>query len=156
MESVRAAVGNEFPVLLKLGSFDGKEGGLTLKESLKLRIWLERWGLDAIEISGGIGAGNSPKGMKAGDDEAPFLNQARVFTRALSIPVITVNGYRSLAVMGKALQDGDADLIAMSRPLIREPGLAAALEAGEKETADCLSRNRCLKIADAGLACLAK
>lgn len=153
---IRAAVGDAMPVMIKLGAFDGDAGGLTLEEGLQVGRWFAEWGGDAIEVSGGINAASSAMRIKAGKNEAPFLDKAAAFKHALSIPVITVNGYRSLAFMEKVLASGKADMIALCRPFIREPDLALALVQGTKTTADCISCNRCFKTADTGLRCPAK
>ena len=53
--AVRAAVGPDFPVTVKLGMADSmEEGGLQLEESLDRAVALEDAGVDAIEVSVGI------------------------------------------------------------------------------------------------------
>ena len=39
------------------------------------------------------------------------------------MPVMLVGGHRTPEVMAKLVEDGVADFISLSRPLIREPGL---------------------------------
>ncbi len=53
--AVRAAVGDDFPVLVKLNAHDGVRGGLDEETSLRVGKRLETWGVDAIEVSAGIG-----------------------------------------------------------------------------------------------------
>jgi 2,4-dienoyl-CoA reductase-like NADH-dependent reductase (Old Yellow Enzyme family) len=57
--------------------------------------------------------------------------------------VILVGGLRSRAVMDDVLAAGDADLLSLCRPLIREPDLPNRLEAGEATVAACISGGRC-------------
>jgi 2,4-dienoyl-CoA reductase-like NADH-dependent reductase (Old Yellow Enzyme family) len=45
---------------------------------------------------------------------------------------------------------GMADLISLSRPLIREPDLINRWQAGNREKAECLSDNQCFAPAIAG------
>jgi len=61
-----------------------------------------------------------------------------------SIPLAVVGGMRTVARMEEALQNGWADLISMSRPLIREPSLVRKIQEGEKDRVACVSCNRCL------------
>lgn len=151
---IRRRVGPDYPVLIKLGAFDKGEGGLTLEECVRVGTSLAAWGVDAIEVSGGIGAENAARGIVPGRNEGTFRACARAFKRAVALPVISVNGYRSLEVMEQVLRDGDADLIALCRPFIREPGLVRAFEAGAASAAGCISCNRCFMIREGALRCV--
>ncbi|MDB2383580.1 hypothetical protein N9W08_06160 [Porticoccaceae bacterium] len=51
--SVRAAVGPDFPVAVKLNSADFQKGGFAFEESLQVAQWLQEASIDLIEISGG-------------------------------------------------------------------------------------------------------
>jgi 2,4-dienoyl-CoA reductase-like NADH-dependent reductase (Old Yellow Enzyme family) len=53
--AVRAAVGDDYPLLVKLNAHDGQRGGLGLDESLQVAQRLEQGGVDGLEISAGIG-----------------------------------------------------------------------------------------------------
>jgi 2,4-dienoyl-CoA reductase-like NADH-dependent reductase (Old Yellow Enzyme family) len=73
----------------------------------------------------------------------------RPFARALKaaapgLPVILVGGLRSTAVMEEVLASGDADFLAMARPMVREPDLPRQIAAGRRGTVDCVSCNMCL------------
>jgi 2,4-dienoyl-CoA reductase-like NADH-dependent reductase (Old Yellow Enzyme family) len=48
--------------------------------------------------------------------------------------------------MEEIVSSGDADLVALSRPLIREPDLIASWAAEEERRATCISCNRCLDL----------
>jgi len=53
--AVRAAVGKDFPVTVKLNAHDGESGGLELEDGVRIGKRLEQWGCDAIEVSAGTG-----------------------------------------------------------------------------------------------------
>lgn len=53
--AVRAAVGDDYPLLVKLNAHDGVRGGLDEQTSLRVGKQLESLGVDAIEVSAGIG-----------------------------------------------------------------------------------------------------
>jgi 2,4-dienoyl-CoA reductase-like NADH-dependent reductase (Old Yellow Enzyme family) len=57
--------------------------------------------------------------------------------------VILVGGLRSRTVMDEVLAAGDADLLSLCRPLIREPDLPNRLQSGEATKAACISGGRC-------------
>jgi 2,4-dienoyl-CoA reductase-like NADH-dependent reductase (Old Yellow Enzyme family) len=52
---VRRAVGEDYPVTIKLNAHDGQRGGLDIETSLRIARRLEEWGIDAIEVSAGVG-----------------------------------------------------------------------------------------------------
>jgi 2,4-dienoyl-CoA reductase-like NADH-dependent reductase (Old Yellow Enzyme family) len=156
-QAVREQVGPDYPVLVKLGMMDGVEGGLMLEEGLQVVAALEGMGLDAVEISGGIGGGrdlNVRPAIRSEEDEAyfrPLARQARPVTR---LPIMLVGGFRSWRAMEAVLAAGDADFISLCRPLICEPDLPNRLRLGLQERSACISANRCWpEGTDEGIAC---
>lgn len=147
--SIRDSVGYDYPLLIKLNACDFVEGGLTLEESLRVAKRLETLGIDAIEVSGGI-VESEPElrpvrtGIDSPEKEAYFREFSREFKKILKIPIMLVGGIRSRSVAEDILQRQDADLISLSRPLIREPDLPKKWKKG-KEVADCISCNGCLR-----------
>jgi len=69
-----------------------------------------------------------------------------------------VGGIRSIEVAEELVGSATADCIALSRPLIREPGLIARWQQGDRRKAECVSCNQCSGAAlDAGgVRCVAK
>jgi 2,4-dienoyl-CoA reductase-like NADH-dependent reductase (Old Yellow Enzyme family) len=154
LEAVRAAVGKDFPILIKLNSEDFLEGGLTLDESVRIGEMLEKGGIDAIELSGGTffsGKLNpSRMGISTEKKEAYFREAAKMFKEKIRIPLILVGGNRSFQVAEKLVQEGYAEYISMSRPFIREPALIKRWASGDLRKAKCLSDNFCFKPAMEG------
>ncbi len=145
---VRDEVGLHHPVLIKMNGDDFLEHGLTPGGSLTIAQRLEALGIDAVEVSGGMfesGSKTAQLDILNQDQEAYFRETSRLFKKSLRVPVITVGGIRSRSVAEDVLQKGDADLVALSRPLIREPDLPNKFREG-KEKADCISCNGCLRI----------
>jgi len=140
--SIRDQVGDDYPLLVKLGMEEYVRDGLTLEDSVDIVRHLEDWGLSALEISGGIGRTSVRKDIFRPEDEAYFLDAARRARQATDLPIILVGGMRSKEVMERILEEGSADLVSMSRPLIREPDLPRRLREGQ-ERASCISCNRC-------------
>ncbi|MCG6553428.1 MAG: NADH:flavin oxidoreductase [Candidatus Magnetominusculus sp. LBB02] len=145
--AIRQQVGGDYLVLIKMNSSDHLCcGGLRPDESLRIAQRLEALGIDAMEVSGGMYESSlRPARTKIlhPQDEAYFKNASALFKMSLNIPVIVVGGIRSRAVAEEMLQQGYADLISMSRPLIREPDLPNKFKAG-KDKADCESCNACM------------
>lgn len=155
-QAVRAQVGPGYPVLIKLGLADFIPGGLPLEEGLAVVEQLADMGLDLVEISGGAGAGNARERIRRPEDEGYFLPWAREARRRTDLPLALVGGFRSLAVMQGVLDEGAADLISLSRPLIREPDFPLKLARGESVRAACISCNLCSKNNQEPTRCWAK
>jgi 2,4-dienoyl-CoA reductase-like NADH-dependent reductase (Old Yellow Enzyme family) len=156
---VRQAVGNEYPVMIKLNGADNLEGGLALDDSVYVAGKLSEAGIDAIEVSAGTPASGdeSPARVKIDnpDKEAYNITPALKIKNAVNCPVMLVGGIRSYGVAGKVLNDG-LDYVALARPLIREPGLANRWLSGDHSNARCISCNGCFKpgIKEGGIYCV--
>ncbi len=146
VRGIKQAEGPEFPVIVKLNSSDFIPGGLDLEESLRVARILAASGVDGIEASGGMseaGKGSMWPGLRSKEEEGYFVAGAARFKAALRIPVFGLGGLRTLDVMEKAVIEGKADMISLSRPLIRDPGLVRRFRLGEIQRSDCISCNKC-------------
>jgi 2,4-dienoyl-CoA reductase-like NADH-dependent reductase (Old Yellow Enzyme family) len=78
-------------------------------------------------------------------EESYNLQGARAIRQSLggSVPLMLVGGMRRRQQMEAVLNDGDADLISMSRPFIREPSLVNRFREGKSDAVSCVSCNLC-------------
>lgn len=140
---IRKVIGNDFPLLIKFGVMDDREGGLTLDEGIETARQMAAAGIDAIEVSSSIGQPINAAGK--GDPElTPFRERTSKLKHEISIPVILVGGIRTLETARDIIENGDADMISMCRPFIREPGLVARWQRGEQAPTKCISCSRCI------------
>ncbi|MBQ0713578.1 MAG: NADH:flavin oxidoreductase/NADH oxidase family protein [Paraperlucidibaca sp.] len=132
--AMRAQVGADFPIGIKLNSADFQRGGFTEEESLATIKALADARIDLIEISGGTYEAPAMTGAKAStiEREAYFLTFAETVREHISTPLMVTGGFRTLAVMQAALDSGALDLIGLGRPLAIEPDAANRLLAGEE------------------------
>ena len=99
--SVRAAVGPEFPVSVKLNSADFQKGGFAFEDSLQVVQWLEQASVDLIEISGGTYEQPKLLGLEGMEEEekqqvaestmlreAYFVDFALAMQEKVSIPLM--------------------------------------------------------------------
>jgi 2,4-dienoyl-CoA reductase-like NADH-dependent reductase (Old Yellow Enzyme family) len=75
--------------------------------------------------------------------EAYNRDAARRIRARTGLPLLLVGGLRTRAVMDEILTSGDADAVALCRPLIREPDLAARLRDGRATRSACVNCNVC-------------
>ena len=73
-----------------------------------------------------------------------FRERAAAVKKAVNIPMAVVNGIRSLETAQDIIDSGDADMISMSRPFIREPHLVLRWQKGETSPAKCISCGKCM------------
>ena len=71
----------------------------------------------------------------------------------MDVPLICVGGLRTKVVMESIIITKAADLVSLSRPLIREPDLPAKFRDGLADRARCVSCNSCTRGPDGRLAC---
>lgn len=146
VSSIRNAVGGDFPILVKINSDDFADGGFTAAECGSVCEELQERGVDAIELSGGIPASRPGFGSLRNAGEPPYYREiARKIRNRIDIPVILVGGFTRFETCNAALHDGCADLIALSRPLIREPGLIERWRSGDLRPAACVRCNGCFR-----------
>ncbi len=153
--AVRDAVGNDHPVLVKVNAEDFLPGGLSADDMLEVAARLEAAGVDAIELSGGTGLEEGLSFSRigrpaAGEPEAYYEDAARRFKAEIGVPLMLVGGIRTFETAERLVAEGATDYIALSRPLIREPGLIARWRAGDTAPARCISDNGCFDAPDEG------
>jgi 2,4-dienoyl-CoA reductase-like NADH-dependent reductase (Old Yellow Enzyme family) len=147
--SIREVVGPEYPVLIKLNSEDFLKGGMTRQESVRVAGMLENASVNAVEFSGGTVASPEkfapvrPGKLKTSKQEVYYREAAILYKKKVTIPLMLVGGIRSYGVAEELVQNGIADYISMSRPLICEPGLVKRWHEGDSRRAECISCNSC-------------
>lgn len=147
LKSVRAAVGNDFPLGMKLNASDFQKGGFTNAECVELVGMLNESSLDLLELSGGSLEQPKLVGISLKDEgedgrrpstiqrEAYFLDFACEVKKAARIPVMVTGGFRTAAGMTAALAAGELDVIGLGRPLIADPSAPRRLLSGESDHA---------------------
>ncbi len=143
VSAVRAEVGRDFPISVKLNSADFQRGGFAPAESEQVALMLERAGVDLLELSGGSyespamvgeagGGANVERPPKASTvaREAYFFEFARALRRRLTMPIMLTGGLRSRAGMQAALDEG-VDALGVARPVCLDPGAVGRLLSGE-------------------------
>jgi 2,4-dienoyl-CoA reductase-like NADH-dependent reductase (Old Yellow Enzyme family) len=147
---IRKKVGEDYPLLVKIGVEDGFPGGLEFPEGKTAAQHLAQWGFDALEISSGLrGSGYETTEFRTRvnrpDREAYFRPWCRAIKDQVDVPVMMVGGLRSVELMEEIIREADADYISLCRPLIREPGLINEWEKGNHRKGTCISCNKCFE-----------
>ncbi len=116
IEAVRKAVGDDFPVLLRLGASDYMEGGSTIEDSQIAAKEFEKAGIDILDISGGF-CGYVIPGCT---EQGYFAQLSESAKKVISIPVILTGGITEAKAAEQLLADGKADLIGVGRAIFKD------------------------------------
>lgn len=112
-EAIRKAVGDDFPIWIKVHSEDIFEGGVTHEDSLYICQELDKRGINAIEISGDFWSGRGNK--------AYYKEIVSKVAEQISAPVIVTGGNRDFDEMEKMINETSIDYLGIARPLMQSP-----------------------------------
>jgi 2,4-dienoyl-CoA reductase-like NADH-dependent reductase (Old Yellow Enzyme family) len=149
-QDIRHKVGEDYPVLIKLGVQDGFPGGLEFSEGKLAAEYLAESGFDALEISQGLRGTDSENTefrtkINTLAREAYYRNWCAEIKKKVNVPMMMVGGLRTFTLMEEIIQNREADFISLSRPLIREPGIINEWKRGHRHRAKCISCNQCFE-----------
>ena len=147
-DEIRRKTDEKYPVFIKMNVADFCDGGMTLDDALEIAKIFAQNGISAIEASGGTA--NSTVTQSGPSDpsewqEGYFLDYAAAIKSAVDIPIILVGGLRNPSMMAEIIEAGKVDLVAMSRPFIKEPHIVKRWMDGDREPAYCISCDGCLE-----------
>ncbi len=120
IKEVREAVGEDFPILLRLGASDYMEGGLTIEDSTLASIEFEKAGVDMLDVSGGLCRFSIPGVNEPGY----FAPLSKAIKEKVKIPVIVAGGITDVEVAEKILSEEKADLIGVARVILKNSNWA--------------------------------
>lgn len=144
LQSVRRAVGEDFPISLRLSVEEMIKGGYTVDEMVPIIPEFVKAGADIIHAS--FGTHGSPGGMTSAPIEyEPGFNisLARRVKEVVSVPVIGVGRFTDPFLANDCIARGDADMIAFGRQHLADPDfLINAINGKSNETLECLACNQ--------------
>ncbi len=130
IDSIRAQVGADYPIIYKFGASHHLAGGREIEESCEMARRLQQAGVDALEIDAGCYEtsdwAHPPTYMPPGC----LLDGIEAIKKAVDIPVIAVGklGYPELAEA--VLKEGKADFVALGRQLLADPEWSVKVREG--------------------------
>lgn len=114
IHAVRAAIGPDAVLSVRLGGSDYMEGGSTIADAVAACKTFEADGADLIDLSGGMCIFSVDGRKEAGF----FRDMTEAVKREVRIPVILTGGVRSAEAAEALLQNGAADLIGVGRAIL--------------------------------------
>ena len=142
LQEIRAAVGPDFPISLRIVADEEYEGGIVPAEAVEIAHLLEPY-YDILNVSIGnywslyriLAPMEEPTGYE--------LPKTRIVTAAVSKPTIVTGRITSLELASQIVADGIGDMVSMVRALIADPYLVRKSREGRAaEVRPCLGINQ--------------
>ena len=137
--AVRDAVGEDFPLIVRMNGNDFMPGGNSRAELQEYAKTLSKGLVDALCINVGWHEARVPQ-IVACVPRGAFSYLARGIKERVNIPVIASHRINDPKTARQMLDDGMCDMVAMGRSLIADPGLPEKTRLGkEKEIMHCIA-----------------
>lgn len=142
IRAVRQAVGEDYPIIMRLGGNDFIPGSNTNEEAAAFAKLAEEAGVNLFNITGGWHESRVPQ--ITGDVPLAGLSYLGKGIRdAVSVPVSMANRMGSPEVAEETLALGRSDLITMGRALVSDPEFPnKALQGKSEEIRPCMGCNQ--------------
>lgn len=133
-QSVRKAVGDRFPISVRLNGTDYEPDGFGIEETIDICRVLAAQGVNAIHVSGGdlhqIVHQVSPMSVPL----AHNVWAAEAIRLKVNIPIIASGSITTPDLAEEILESGKSDFIGLGRPLWADPDWVIKLKRGEPES----------------------
>jgi 2,4-dienoyl-CoA reductase-like NADH-dependent reductase (Old Yellow Enzyme family) len=179
LEAVRKAVGDDFPILGKMGLTDGVKGGLQIEEAIEVAAMLDAGGIDALICSGGTSSFNPMVYFRGETLEKGLIEVEKNPIMKLGLKIIGPRMFRyypyeELYFLEDAKRVRDRvncqmvyiggctdvasietvmregfDFIQLGRPLIKDPDFVKHAMADRNYQNGCTHCNRCASLIEA-------
>lgn len=116
IRAVRQAVGDAFPLAIRLGGCDYAAGGSTIGDCAEACKIFEECGIDLLDLTGGMNGYIRPDHAEPGY----FKDMSLAVKQAVKVPVLLTGGVTAPAQADALLAEGCADLIGVGRAIFRD------------------------------------
>ena len=140
--AVRAAVGPDYPIIVRVSGHDYMKGGNTNKEARIFCQAAEKAGGNAINVTGGWHETPVPQ-ITMNVPPGAYVYLAKSIRDVVSVPVIACNRINTPGLAEQALLSEHADFIGMARPLLADPEFPNKAKTGDYDSIRyCLGCNQ--------------
>ena len=133
MEAVRNAVGETFPVCVRMNGSEMYRGGMGLREGCQTaRAFIEA-GADLLHVSAGTYGTRHLRSTPMYGKRGNLVPLSAAIKKVSSVPVIASGGLADPGRLEAILREGRADLVSMARQLHAEPHWANKVREGRPD-----------------------
>ena len=132
IQAIKSVIPADMPLIMRISAIEYMDGGYDIDHMIKVSRQYQEAGVDLFHISTG---GEAPAGSKKpGNYPGYQVPVARTIKEALQVPVIAVGILDDPQLAEATVANGDADLVAVGRGMLRDPYWALhALQAVSKD-----------------------
>lgn len=150
IKGIQMFCGPKYPISVRINGDDFIEDGIKLEEAVQMAVYLEKLGIQCLNVSCGTYESGytiiEPQGMP----EAWKQHLAKTIKAHVSIPVIAVNNIKHPAVAEQLLQADVCDFVGIARGQLADSEWANKAKAGKEELIrKCLSCMECFRVLNA-------
>lgn len=143
MKKIRAKVGPTYPVVYRMSGIDLIPGNPTLEEVLELGRKLKDAGADALNIGIGWHESRVPTISMLVPRGAWAKIAKKVKDGVPGIPIIASNRVNTPETIIRILNDKEADIVSMARPMLADPNFVNKVKANQPEKVNtCIACNQ--------------
>ena len=156
VRAVRARVGGDFGVGVKLNSADFQRGGFDVEDAKQVVTWLNDEAIDFVELSGGnyesaamAGISEDGRADSTTEREMYFIDFAKDIADAAAMPIMVTGGVTKRETAAAALSDGKVDIIGIARAFGFNAHIPADWKAGKNlhiPLPDIKSKNKTFRV----------
>jgi 2,4-dienoyl-CoA reductase-like NADH-dependent reductase (Old Yellow Enzyme family)/thioredoxin reductase len=146
IEATRKKVGSDFPIGLRISGSDFLKGGTTIEDTMIQARLLVDAGATCLHVSAGAHENTEFQFLSYLWPDGYLTHLAAHLKKVLSVPIITVGKLGTPEVAERVLREGQADFVALGRPLLADPDWAKKVyEKSLDKIYRCISCNNCWK-----------
>jgi NADPH2 dehydrogenase len=118
IKAVKKAIGEDYPIFLRLGASDYAEGGTTIEDSKIVSVELVKAGVDILDISGGF-CGYVPDSVDL-EVQGYFHPLSSAIKEVVDIPVILTGGITDIIDGNRLIEENKSDLVGIGRAIFKD------------------------------------
>ncbi len=129
---IREEVGPNFPILLRMAAYHDFDGGRTLEESIEIAKYLEKLGINALDIDLGCYENKQWVVPSIYTGDSCMANAAYEIKKTVNIPVLNA-GSHTPETAEKLISEGKIDFAMFGRQVIADPDMPEKLRTNNRE-----------------------
>jgi 2,4-dienoyl-CoA reductase-like NADH-dependent reductase (Old Yellow Enzyme family)/thioredoxin reductase len=132
-------------LFIRINATDNVEGGQTLEEGIEKAQYLEKIGIEAIDISRSTYSSSFLVAEGAPFPEGCRSDWVKKVKQSLTVPILAVNHIKRPETAENILREGISDFVGLGRALLADPYFINKVKAGkEKNIRTCISCCHCI------------
>ena len=141
IHSVKAAVGDDYPVIMRIDGTDYEPDGLKIEDSIQACKRAEELGVHGLHVSGGDHTTMNYQVSPMSIPRGPNVWASEAIRREVSIPTIASGSITTPEFAEEIIAEGRGDFVSLARPLLADPYFP--LKAQESRAEDIIPCIRC-------------